>query len=105
MKCPKCSAEARDVARFCTRCHATLRYECPACKHEQRHGGKCEECGVDFLKYVSSVVAVQKGEADLAHDRLEQRSNLLKNILLTPFTLGIPLFKQLLGAGRPRNNR
>lgn len=99
MKCPKCSAEARDIARFCQRCHATLRFQCPACRNEQRHGGKCEKCGVDFLKYISSVVAVKQGEADLAHDRLEQRSNLVKNILLTPFTLGIPLFKQLFGRG------
>jgi hypothetical protein len=100
MKCPKCSAEARDIARFCPRCHATLRFECPACHHEQRQGGKCEKCGVDFLKFVSSVVALKQGEADLEHDRLEQRSNLLKNILLLPFNMGIPLIRQLLGGSR-----
>jgi len=105
MKCPKCNAEARDVARFCQRCHATLRYECPACRHEQRQGGKCEKCGVDFLKYISSVVAIQQGEADLAHDRIEQRSSLLKNILLLPFNFGIPLFRQLMGASRSRRDR
>jgi hypothetical protein len=100
MKCPKCSTEARDVSRFCQRCHATLRYQCPACNHEQRHGGKCEKCGVDFLKYISSVVASKQGEADLAHDRLERRSNLLKNILLFPFTLGIPLIRQFFEGSR-----
>jgi hypothetical protein len=100
MKCPKCGAEARDVARFCQRCHMTLRFTCPACKHEQRQGGVCEKCGVDFLKYVSSVVAVQKGQADMEHQRLEDRSTLLKNILLTPFTMGLPLIRQLIGISR-----
>lgn len=88
------------MARFCQRCHMTLRFTCPACKHEQRQGGKCEKCGVDFLKYITSVVAVQKGQADLEHDRLEERSNLLKNILLTPFTMGIPLIRQLISVSR-----
>ena len=92
------------MARFCPRCHATLRYECPACKHEQRQGGKCEKCGVDFLKYVTSVVAAKQGEADLLHDRIEQRSTLMKNLLLTPFTLGIPLIRQLIGAKRSRHD-
>jgi hypothetical protein len=100
MKCPKCGAEARDVARFCQRCHMTLRYECPSCHHEQRQGGKCEKCGVDFLKYVTSVVAVNKGQADLEHERIEERSTLMKNLLLTPFTMGIPLIRQLLTGSR-----
>jgi hypothetical protein len=100
MKCPKCGAEARDVARFCQRCHATLRFECPACHHEQRHGGTCEKCGVDFMKYITSVVTAKKNEADVVHERLEERSTLLKNILLTPFTLGIPLISQLIGGSK-----
>ncbi|HXQ25609.1 MAG TPA: zinc-ribbon domain-containing protein [Candidatus Acidoferrales bacterium] len=105
MKCPKCGTEARDVARFCQRCHATLRYECPSCKHEQRQGGKCEKCGVDFLKYVTAVVAAKQGEADLIHDRIEQRSTLMKNVLLTPFTLGIPLIRSLImGSRRSRTS-
>ena len=29
-KCPKCGTNARDVARFCPRCHTTLRFECPS---------------------------------------------------------------------------
>ncbi len=95
MKCPKCGHEVREVARFCQRCHATLRYLCPSCKHEQRQGGTCEKCGVDFLKYISAVIASNKVEADREHDRIEQRSSLLKNILLMPFNLGIPLFRDL----------
>jgi Double zinc ribbon len=105
MKCPKCGDEAREVARFCPRCHATLRYECPSCHHEQRHGGICDQCGVDFLKYVVAVVSLKKAEADVIHDRIERRSALMKNILFAPFTAGFPLVKQLLGLTRkPRAN-
>jgi hypothetical protein len=96
VKCPKCGTEVRDIARFCTRCHATLRFQCPSCNHEQRHGGTCEKCGIDFLKYIGAVLAAKKAEADQFHDRLEQRSALLKNILWVPFTLGIPLIRSLL---------
>jgi NMD protein affecting ribosome stability and mRNA decay len=96
IKCPKCGTSVRDVARFCTRCHATLRFECPSCHNEQRRGGTCEKCGVDFLKYISAVVAAERAEADHFHDRVEHRSNLLKNILWVPFTLGIPLIRSLL---------
>jgi hypothetical protein len=96
VKCPKCGTEVRDIARFCTRCHATLRFQCPSCGHEQRQGGTCEKCGIDFLKYVGAVLAGKKAEADQFHERLEQRSTLLKNILWVPFTLGIPLIRSLL---------
>src|ERR1700733_15247101 len=100
MKCPKCSAEARDIARFCPRCHATLRYECPSCKRERRPGGQCDTRRVHFLKYINAVVAGKKIEADAAHDRLEQRSSLMKNLLFVPFTLGIPLIRSLLLGNR-----
>lgn len=102
MNCPKCGAEARDIARFCRRCHATLRYECPACKHEQRHGGTCEKCGVDFLKYITAVVATKKGESDAIHERHQQRSTLMKNLLLVPFNMGIPLLRNLFHGARDR---
>jgi zinc-ribbon domain len=94
--CPKCSAEVRDIARFCRRCHATLRFECPACKHEQRHGGKCDQCGVDFLKYMTAMVSAKKVERDAERERLEGRTALLKNIAYIPLTLGIPLIRQWL---------
>jgi hypothetical protein len=93
LKCPKCGSDVREVARFCQRCHHTMRYECPACKNSQRAGGKCEKCGVDFLKYIGAVVSAKKAEADTVHERLEQRSNFLKNILWIPFTLGFPLIR------------
>jgi len=96
INCPKCGTAVRDIARFCTRCHATLRFRCPSCGNEQRQGGTCEKCGVDFLKYISALMAANKAEADQFHDRVEQRSTLLKNILWVPFTLGIPLIRSLL---------
>jgi len=102
MDCPKCGAEVRDVARFCRRCHATLRYSCPACKHEQRHGGTCEKCGVNFLKYIAAVVASNQAKSDALEDRQERRSTLLKNLLIVPFNLGIPLLKNLFAATRNR---
>jgi hypothetical protein len=92
-KCPKCGTDARDVARFCPKCHATLRYECPSCHNNQRAGGKCEKCGVDFLKYVGAVVAAKKAEADAVHERLESRSSLLKGLLWLPFNGGMSLVR------------
>jgi double zinc ribbon protein len=103
-KCPKCATAVRVVARFCPRCHATLRFQCPSCGHEQRRGGTCEKCGVDFLKYVGAVVAAKQAEADAIHERLEQRSTLLKNLLWTPFTLGIPVLRTLF-LGRDRGKK
>jgi hypothetical protein len=105
MVCPKCSAEEKDVARFCRRCHATLRYRCPACAHEQRHGGSCDECGVNFAKYLTGLVAAKKADADAIRDRLERRSTLIKNLLWTPFTLGLPLVRALLFDTRESRRR
>ena len=93
MECPKCGQTVRDVATFCTRCHNTLRFKCPACSNEQTHGGKCDKCGVDFLKYISAVVSSKAAEADAIHDRLEQRSVFIKNLMWLPFTLGIPIIR------------
>jgi hypothetical protein len=100
IKCPKCAADAREVARFCPRCHATLRFECPACKHGQRKGGACEKCGVDFVKYISAVVAGKKAQADQVHDRIEQRTNMIKHVLLLPVTGGLSLFRYFFGRAK-----
>ncbi len=99
VKCPKCGADAREVARFCQRCHMTLRFTCPSCKHEQRTGGTCEKCGVDFLKYIGAVVAAKKAESDATHERLEQRSTLLRNMLFIPLTV-VSAIKTLGRGGR-----
>ena len=92
-KCPKCGTDARDVARFCPRCHTTLRFECPSCNNRQRVGGKCEQCGVDFIKYISAVVAAKKAEADAVHERIENRSALMKGLLWLPINGGFSLIK------------
>jgi hypothetical protein len=102
MNCPKCGSEARDIARFCRWCHATLRYQCPSCRHEQRQGGVCESCGIDFLKYVAAVVAGKQSETDVINDRLEQRSTLLKNILWVPLTGGLSLLRHFFATSRDR---
>jgi hypothetical protein len=93
VKCPKCGTDVREVARFCQRCHHTMRYECPSCHNQQRTGGKCEKCGIDFLKYIGAVVTQKQAEADAFHERIEQRSTLMKNILWMPFTLGFPIIR------------
>jgi zinc ribbon protein len=91
VKCPKCGATAREVARFCQRCHMTLRFSCPACKNEQRNGGTCEKCGVDFLKYIVAVVDAKKQSRDAEQERFERRTGLVKNILAIPLTGGLSL--------------
>jgi predicted RNA-binding Zn-ribbon protein involved in translation (DUF1610 family) len=92
-QCPKCGTDARDVARFCRRCHTTLRFECPSCGNRQRAAGKCEKCGIDFIKYIGAVVAAKKAEADVVHERLESRTNFLKAFLLLPFNGGVSLIR------------
>jgi|SRR5271156_1633632 len=93
VKCPKCGSDVRAIARFCRRCHATMRYTCPSCGHDQRQGGTCEKCGINFMKYIGAVVTVKKAEADMVHERLERRADLLKHILWIPFTGGLSLIK------------
>jgi hypothetical protein len=93
LKCPKCGSDVREVARFCQRCHHTMRYECPSCHHQQRTGGQCEKCGIDFLKYIGAVMSQKHAETDAMHERFEQRSNFMKNLLYLPFTLGFPIIR------------
>jgi len=95
MQCPKCRQENPDTAQFCTRCHTALRYICPACKHVQGHGGKCEQCGVDFAKYLTMMVFKAKDDAQQERDRVKTRSSLLKQILLLPVTGGFSLLKYI----------
>ena len=93
MECPKCKTENAETVQFCARCHATLRYTCPACKHTQLHGGKCDQCGVDFAKYAMMLQFQAKTEADKDRERLKARSSLIKQILLLPITGGLSLLK------------
>ncbi len=59
---------------------------------------------MDFLKYITAVVTARKSESDLEHERLEQRSRLMRNLMLTPFTLGIPLLRDLFVGSRKRGD-
>jgi hypothetical protein len=96
MQCPKCKTEVRDVATFCTKCHNTLRFKCPSCQNEQRHGGTCDKCGIDFLKFAAVLMNQNRAELDVEHERIERRSGLLKHILFVPITGGITLLRHLL---------
>jgi hypothetical protein len=101
--CPKCGAAVREVARFCQRCHMTMRFDCPSCGNKQRTGVKCEKCGINFVKYIGAVVAPKQVEEDTIEAKLERRSAFLKNILAIPLTGGLKLFKQLFNTSNRRS--
>ncbi len=96
MECPKCRQENSDEANFCTRCHATLCFKCPACGNGQRHGGRCEKCGVDFLKYAAMAVLAERTAADQKRSRVQHLSSLLRSILFAPITGGMSLVRYFL---------
>jgi hypothetical protein len=98
--CLKCGAAVREVARFCQRCHMTMRFECPSCGNKQRTGVKCEKCGINFVKYIGAVVAAKQAEEDTIQAKLDRRSAFLKNLFAVPFTGGISLLKQLFRASK-----
>lgn len=100
MRCPKCSQENAETAQFCLRCHAPLRYICPACKHVQDHGGTCDQCGVDFAKYATMMMFKVKDDAEKDRERLKTRSSLIKQIALLPITGGYSLIRFLLSRFR-----
>jgi len=93
MQCPKCRAETPEDAQFCRRCHAPTRYTCPSCKHVQDHGGKCDQCGLDFSKYATALQFQARTQAELSRERLATRTGLIKQILLLPITGGLSLIK------------
>ncbi len=93
MQCPKCQFENPDTTRFCRRCHMTLLFICPACNHTQRQGGKCEQCGVDFIKYALVMQSQMEVQASRARDQARTRGALVKQALLLPLTGGLSLFK------------
>lgn len=69
MQCPKCKTQNSDSIAFCVRCHTPLKYTCPACKHVQLEGGKCEKCGVDFAKYAAMLIFQAKESAKEEKER------------------------------------
>ncbi|MGD0697139.1 MAG: zinc ribbon domain-containing protein [Terriglobia bacterium] len=93
MECPKCRHQNPDAGEYCLRCHAPLRYTCPACKHVQLTGGQCEKCGVDFAKYAAMLHFQMKTESEQERARLKQHSAIYKQLLLAPLTGGLSLLK------------
>jgi hypothetical protein len=97
MQCPKCRHENPEKAQYCVRCHAPLRYTCPACKHVQARGGQCDKCGVDFAKYAAMLVFSAQDAAARERERTRAQTSIIKQILLLPITGGISLVRYLLG--------
>jgi len=93
----------REVARFCQRCHMTMRFECPSCGNKQRTGVKCEKCAINFVKYIGAVVAAKQAEVDAVEAKMDRRSALLKNLVALPLTGGIALVKQLFRASNRKS--
>ena len=100
MRCAKCQQECPDTAAFCIRCHNPLRFVCPACHHIQDHGGQCDECGVDFMKYASLMIFQNKTQFQQERDRMKQRTSMVTQLLLLPITGGWSLLKYMLKRGR-----
>ena len=95
MICPKCHCENPEAARFCVRCHMTLYFTCPACKHTQDHGGKCDQCGVDFAKYAVMMELQMESQEKRQREQAESRNALVKQALLLPVTGGWSLLKYM----------
>jgi hypothetical protein len=93
MTCPKCLHENPDSARFCLRCHMTLRFTCPACKHTQTTGGRCNRCGVDFQKYTAMMQFQMESSLRSDRERNRARYSIFKHLLLFPLTGGCSLLK------------
>jgi len=93
--CPKCSEENVDAARFCRRCHMTISFVCPACRAVQRHGGTCDACGVDFLKY--GMIQMDRLKATLEKERgqITKQTSVAKEIMLAVATGGFSLLRLL----------
>jgi len=102
VKCTRCRQENPETARFCSRCHTPLRFTCPACGHAQSHGGTCDACGVDFLKY--GLVHLGRMQVEAARERARERHRheLFRQLALVPLTGGLSLFKYLRNRLRDR---
>ena len=95
MQCPKCGQENPENVQFCTRCHLTLRFVCPACRHSQEHGGKCDVCGVDFAKYAAVLLSQASSSVQEKRTRRRETASLVRQLALVPLTGGISLLTYL----------
>lgn len=95
MNCPKCTTANPESARFCVRCHAPLRFTCPACGHVQETGGQCGKCRVDFAKYATVLEFQMAKETRERREKARARHGIIKQAILLPLTGGWSLFKYL----------
>lgn len=100
MQCAKCKTENSDSVTYCVRCHTPLKYTCPACKHVQLQGGKCEKCGVDFAKYAAMLMFQAKDSAQIQRAKAKERAGIWKQIVLLPITGGLSLIKYFVGRAK-----
>jgi len=100
MTCVKCGQENLKAIEFCVRCHHPLRYTCPACIHEQNHGGQCDKCGADFAKYAAMLIAQAQSQAQQSREASRTRQSIIKQIILLPITGGFSLLKYLRSRSR-----
>jgi hypothetical protein len=91
MQCAKCGQENLKAIEFCVRCHYPLRFTCPACKHEQLHGGHCEKCGADFAKYAAMLLAQAESQVRQQREAGNPYRSPWKQALLAILTLGLSL--------------
>ena len=100
MSCPKCGRENSATVQFCVGCHAPLRYTCPACQHIQDHGGQCDQCGVDFVKYAAMMVFQAQTQAQKQREKSRTKNSIIKQVLLLPITGGLSLLGYLRSRAR-----
>jgi hypothetical protein len=96
MECPKCHTANGDADRFCKKCHHTLLFVCPACKAKQRHGGKCDACGVDLAKYAMALASQEETRVVHTREKSRERAAAWKQVALLPITGGYSLIKYFL---------
>jgi class 3 adenylate cyclase len=64
MRCPKCSADKRDTARFCDGCGAPIEPHCPSCGALSRVGARfCDACGAALRPVTAATTASSSSAA------------------------------------------
>lgn len=68
MKCPKCTFENREEAKFCKECGAKLELACLECGTVYEPGSKfCDECGLNFDQNMVTEKLEPKSEGERKH--------------------------------------